>query len=255
MLALHKLHHLLAALVELLVGLPGVLHVLLAHLAQVLVLQVQSVHLPLHYLNFLLVVAVHLHRKVTRSVYSVRALLHENDLLLQLLHLPLVLLQLFNGRLVAPLGVALLLEVRARQGGRLGVTRMAVLAHQLLYDQRLALQLGGLVLALLSQPGILLRQLVDLPQQAGHVAALRASAHLNKVQLILQLNHPAIVPIVVPALLQLQLETLYLLQELRVGLLQLAILAGQQLKPFASMRGLLLRESPVLLRQSIDTLL
>lgn len=159
-LALHELHHLLAALVQLLVGLPRVPHVLLAHLAQVLVLQVQPLHLALENLDLLLVVPVHLHRQVPRSVYRVRALLHEDYLLLQLLHLPPVLLQLLDGRLVAALGVALLLNVRARQGGRLlrrwGVSRMAVLAHQLLYGQRLALQLRGLVLALLSQPGILL---------------------------------------------------------------------------------------------------
>ena len=92
-------------------------------------------------------------------------------------------------------------------------------------------------------------------QQAGRVATLRASAHLHKIQLVLQLNHSAIVNVVVPALLQLELEALDFLQELRVRLLQLAALARLQLQSFASMCGRLLCESFVLLRQPLKTLL
>ena len=249
----HEVHQLFAALVELLVGLPRVPHVLLAHLAQVLVLEVESVHLSLLDLDLLLVVPVHLHGQVARTVYRVCALLHEDYLLLQPLHLPPVLLQLLDGQLVAALGVAPLLDVDVGAGRRGGLPQcwrmrgLAVLEHQLLYSQRLALQLCGFVFALLPQPRVLLRQLVHLPEQAGRVAALRTPARLHKVQLVLELNDSAIVNVVVPALLQLELEALDFLQELCVHLLQLAILPCQQLESFASMRRLRLRESLVLL--------
>lgn len=151
--ALHHVHHLLPALIQLLVRLPCVPYVFLAHLAQVFVLKVKPVHLFLENLYLFFVVAVHFHSKIARSVYRVCALLHKDYFLLQFLHFPLILFQLLDCGLIAALRVASLLTVCAGQRRRLlwswRMRRLAMLEHQLLYSQCLALQLSRLVFALL----------------------------------------------------------------------------------------------------------
>jgi hypothetical protein len=56
----HELHGLGSPLVQLLVGLPGVLPVPLTHLAEVLILHVECFQFFFHDFHLLLIVAVHL---------------------------------------------------------------------------------------------------------------------------------------------------------------------------------------------------
>lgn len=106
--ALHEGHHLLAALVEFPVGVAGVLPVAFAHLAEVLVLEVERVEFLLLDVQPFLVV-VHAQAELPRSVVHLLVAFDEQDLLLQFLYLPPVLLDLLHCRLVALLRVALLL--------------------------------------------------------------------------------------------------------------------------------------------------
>ena len=92
--------------VELSVGLLGVLGVAFAHFAEVFILHAQLLDFILHHFYFLFVVAIHLHGQVSAPVNRVIASLHENYLLLQLLHLSFVLFHFFDGGLIHPLGVS-----------------------------------------------------------------------------------------------------------------------------------------------------
>jgi hypothetical protein len=113
MLASHEIHNFLPAFIQLLIGLPRILAVSFAHLAQIFILNVEGVHLFLHDIYFLFVVSIHLHGEIAGPIDCICALLHKDDLFLQLLHFSLVFLQLLDCGLVASLGVAFLFAVGA----------------------------------------------------------------------------------------------------------------------------------------------